>query len=214
MIRTTKPPFACLMRAHAAAGRPASALAAYATMRERLAEDLGVDPVDETEDLHTAVLLGQVGRAPPAPDQEGGPSIVGRAAELAELDRRLASVAAGATAGVVLEGEAGIGKTAVLDQWVAGARSVALVLTGRCDELGRELPLQPVLDGLAAHLRHLAPDVAEAVLGDAGPTLGPLLGRAPLQPSKRVDPTTVVDPAVGSGNVVREPARGGRARRR
>ena len=47
-----------LMRAYAAAGRPASALAAYARVRERLSEDLGVDPAPETEELHTLILLG------------------------------------------------------------------------------------------------------------------------------------------------------------
>ncbi len=86
-------------------------------MRERLAEDLGVDPVVETEDLHTAVLLGEVGAAPRT-GEVGEPSIVGRGPELDQLDGRLAAVMAGATAAVVLEGEAGIGKTAVLDQWV------------------------------------------------------------------------------------------------
>lgn len=45
-----------LMRAHVAMGRPASALAAYAEVRSRLAEHLGVSPVDETEALHAAIL--------------------------------------------------------------------------------------------------------------------------------------------------------------
>ena len=46
-----------LMRAHAALGRPASALAAYAEVRARLAEDLGVSPAAETEALHSEILL-------------------------------------------------------------------------------------------------------------------------------------------------------------
>ncbi|MEP7055006.1 MAG: BTAD domain-containing putative transcriptional regulator [Actinomycetota bacterium] len=44
------------MSALARAGRPATALAAYAAARERLAEDLGVDPAEETTALHTALL--------------------------------------------------------------------------------------------------------------------------------------------------------------
>jgi DNA-binding SARP family transcriptional activator len=185
-----------LMRAHAAAGRPASALAAYARVRERLAEDLGVDPVQETEDLHTAVLLGHVGIAAPVRSRHGDSSIVGRNAELDQLERQLATVAAGATAAVVIEGEAGIGKTALLDQWEQRAMATGLVLSGRCDELGRELPLQPILDGLAAHVRQLAPDDVALVLGEAAPTFRPLLGGVPA-PQADGGPTTVVDPAIG-----------------
>ena len=54
-----------LMRAHAAAGRPASALAAYADVRARLADDLGVSPSEETEALHQS-LLGEEPASPAA----------------------------------------------------------------------------------------------------------------------------------------------------
>lgn len=138
-----------LMRAHAAAGKPASALAAYARARERLAEDLGVDPTRETEHLHTSILL-----APDAPAHTH--ALVGRDRELAALDR--------ATGGVVIEGEAGIGKTALLDAWLASRPA----LRGRCDELGRELPLQPILDALASHLDADDLDVAGVADNAAG----------------------------------------------
>jgi DNA-binding SARP family transcriptional activator len=45
-----------LMRAHVAAGRPASALAAYAAMRTRLRDELGVSPDWRTEVVHTDAL--------------------------------------------------------------------------------------------------------------------------------------------------------------
>ncbi len=69
-----------LMRARTAAGRPGSALAAYIRVRERLAEDLGVPPTEETEALHDAIVVGHLGpggAVPPAP-----PELVGRDAEL------------------------------------------------------------------------------------------------------------------------------------
>ena len=53
-----EPALCILMTAQVANGRPASALGAYAEMRARLAEELGVDPTPETEELHRAVLLG------------------------------------------------------------------------------------------------------------------------------------------------------------
>ena len=46
-----------LMASHAAAGRAASALAAFARVRERLVDDLGVSPSAETEALHEEILL-------------------------------------------------------------------------------------------------------------------------------------------------------------
>lgn len=45
-----------LMRAHVAAGRPASALAAYAEMRARLRDELGVSPDSRTEAVHSYAL--------------------------------------------------------------------------------------------------------------------------------------------------------------
>jgi DNA-binding SARP family transcriptional activator len=89
-----------LMRAHVVAGRPASALAAYAAVRERLAEDLGVSPTSETEALHDAVVLdpasvAAVAPAPPAPSTPRGdrfdPLVHRARAELAGLDFDAAS---------------------------------------------------------------------------------------------------------------------------
>lgn len=186
-----------LMRAHAAAGRPASALAAYARVRERLVEDLGVSPVEETEALHTAILLGRID-TPGGAERRAARSrrVVGRDRELAALDRALASAVAGQSNLVVVEGEAGIGKTALVDEWTERVSARALVLAGRCDELGRDLPLQPILDGVAVQLRRLPEPDAAAVLGDSAEVLGPLLGRVPDAGATR-GPTTVNDPAAG-----------------
>jgi DNA-binding SARP family transcriptional activator len=47
---------ALLMTALVRAGRPASALAEYASFRERLGDDLGADPSSETDAINTAIL--------------------------------------------------------------------------------------------------------------------------------------------------------------
>jgi DNA-binding SARP family transcriptional activator/tetratricopeptide (TPR) repeat protein len=186
-----------LMRSHGAAGRPASALAAYARMRERLAEDLGVDPAQETEALHTAILLSDGALAGPestaATESEG---LIGRAPEMAALNGWLARAQGGECILAVVEGEAGIGKTTLVSSWSGGLHGQALVISGRCDELGRDLPLQPVLDALGAHLRTLLPSDVEAVLADAEPVLGPLLGRFSAG-AVHSRPTTVADPDAG-----------------
>jgi DNA-binding SARP family transcriptional activator len=187
-----------LLRAHAAAGRPASALAAYARTRRRLLEDLGTEPTESTQQLHTEILLARADPRDDVPAAGGRRPIVGRAAELAALDARLARVAAGGTAYVVVEGEAGIGKTALLARFTAGVAGRAEVLAGRCDELGRGMALQPVLDALEAHLLRADPPVARAVLGDDAPLVGPLLGTgsAPLAAgAAAASPRVQPDPA-------------------
>jgi DNA-binding SARP family transcriptional activator len=172
-----------LMSAHLGAGRPASALAAYARVRHRLAEDLGVPPTAETEALHNVALVAADGDtggpAPAIPATRAAPApagLVGRDAELAVLDAALAEVAGGATTLVIVEGDTGMGKTMLVDAWAARARAVATVLWGRCDELGRDLPIQPVADALADHLRAAGTERAAVVVGDDAATLAPLLG--------------------------------------
>jgi len=168
-----------LMRAHVAAGRPASALAAYVRVRERLAEDLGVSPTAETEALHDAVVLEE---APPA-DTVARTPLPGRDAEVALLDAALerASVSPQPRA-VDVVGEAGIGKTALVEHWCQGITDRAFVLVGRCDPPGRALPLQPVVDALAAHVdtsEVLAPLLGGDV-GEATVVAAPDAGRARL----------------------------------
>ena len=167
-----------LMRSHLAAGRPASALAAYSRVRTRLAEELGVSPTAETEAVYERALTAdQTAPAHTSAPTPAARSFVGRAAELAVLDRALTEAAGGATPVLSIEGDAGIGKSTLVEHWAerAGSRGV-VVLRGRCDELGRDLPLQPVSDALAVHLRASGSERAAAIVGPDGDTLAPLLG--------------------------------------
>jgi predicted ATPase/DNA-binding SARP family transcriptional activator len=54
------------LRALAAAGRPAEALAAFEDLRRGLAETLGTDPSPTLRDLHAAILRGEVREGPAA----------------------------------------------------------------------------------------------------------------------------------------------------
>ena len=181
-----------LMRAHAAAGRPASALAAYARARERLSEDLGVDPVKETEELHTAILLSEPSVTAGVSSSRAAVRLVGRAGELERLDGALAEARAGGATSVVIEGEAGIGKTALVNAWLSAQADDTATFVGRCDELGRGLPLQPLLDALAVHVRH-HPDL------DVPASLATLLG--PIAAGAASQPTTVTDPVGGQAQL-------------
>lgn len=75
-----------LMRAHAAAGRPASALAAYADVRARLRDDLGVSPDLATEELHHRILGAEERAAAPATSDGWDPLVQRARVELASND--------------------------------------------------------------------------------------------------------------------------------
>ncbi len=121
-----------VVRALASSGDAAGALAAYERMRERLLEDLGLDPSAEAAELQHRILEGDVRRRVPVPRP---PVAAPPAAELPFVGRRLELEAAlatvsGATPGVVLlSGEAGIGKSRLIGE--VASRSTVPVLYGR-----------------------------------------------------------------------------------
>ncbi|SMO98188.1 Transcriptional regulatory protein, C terminal [Geodermatophilus aquaeductus] len=118
------------------AGRQGEALAALREVRTRLADELGVDPGPELRALEEAVLAQApsllpargpapvVGRPAPAAAPAAAPVAVlapevprpvGRDAELAALHAAADRAAAGSVEVALLAGEAGSGKTTVLD---------------------------------------------------------------------------------------------------
>ncbi|MGH3175907.1 MAG: ATP-binding protein, partial [Streptosporangiaceae bacterium] len=168
-----------LLRAHVLGGRVAGALSLYASARERMADELGTDPSPETTALYTAILRGELTGPRPAASARAGPVLVGRDDELAYLEA-IASRARDPAEVVVVDGEAGIGKTTLLRAW-AGRRTAAgdTVLIASCGPLDRSMPLDALLTALAALLRGLGPDAAADVLGADAALLGPLLNLAP-----------------------------------
>ncbi len=114
-------PHGQLMRALHALGRPAEALAVFAALRERLADELGADPSAELADIHLAVLRAEA--APPVrrpPAQLTG--LVGREAELAAIAERLAGARL-----VTLVGPGGVGKTRLAVEAACGPGEVCFV---------------------------------------------------------------------------------------
>jgi len=186
-----------LMRAHVAAGRPASALAAYVRVRERLADDLGVSPTPQTEALHDAIVLDEPPTELASNSEAGDTALPGRTAELGALDAALERVLAGATYTVSIGGEPGIGKSALLNAWIPRATTKALVLAGRCDPLGRDLPLQPIIDAIAAHLSGRSLEERLTVLGGDAAEIASLLGVATAGAGAAPGPTLVSDPELG-----------------
>ena len=84
--------------------------------------------------------------------------LIGRTRELAEVERVVADVAAGAPEILVISGEPGIGKTRLLAELAgrAAARRYA-VLTGRGTELELAAPFAALVEALDGFLRSLGP---------------------------------------------------------
>src|SRR5690625_3546659 len=107
-----------LMATLAAAGRRSDALAAYRATRERLVEELGIDPGPQLRSLHESILLGGGTTESDLPRPHQLPAapttLVGGEEELEQVDR---AVPAGGGGTVVLTGAPGIGKTALALTW-------------------------------------------------------------------------------------------------
>ena len=172
-----------LLRAYVAGGQVAAALAAYAQARERLAAELGTDPSPPTVALYTAILRGEVPAPPPVPARRPA-GLVGRDDELAYLDTIAGRARDGPTELVVVDGEAGIGKTALLRAWAAQRAAAGdTVLLASCGQLDRAMPLDALLAALSALLRRLGPDATADLLGPDAVTLTALLGSPPEAPA-------------------------------
>jgi DNA-binding SARP family transcriptional activator/tetratricopeptide (TPR) repeat protein len=108
-------------------GRQSEALTAYRALRDRLVDELGVDPTGDVTRLHDAILRRDVApreaeraAATPRPAQlpAGPPTFVGREDELAVLNGLAARTnAAGQAAVCAITGTAGVGKTALTVHW-------------------------------------------------------------------------------------------------
>ncbi|GAA3173183.1 LuxR family transcriptional regulator [Blastococcus jejuensis] len=103
------------------------------------------------------------------------PVLVGRERELAQLRAAVARTAAGEPGVVLVGGEAGVGKSRLLDA-AFGDASGMRVLTGGCIELGGEgLPLVPLVEALRTVVRTTPSGDLDRLLGPARRELARLL---------------------------------------
>jgi DNA-binding NarL/FixJ family response regulator len=114
------------------------------------------------------------------------PELVGREPELGALRAGLTRATDGGPGIVVVAGEAGIGKTRLIEEFAGRARSDgARVLVGGCLDLADDgLPYAPLTEALRTYLRDLPPDRIASVLGPARDEIGRLLpGIGPIAPA-------------------------------
>ena len=151
-------PAAMLATALYRGGRQGDALTVLRDLRARLDDELGVDPSDEVQDLEQRILRQDPSlRPPPAavslPVAVPHHRLAGRAPELQVLGQAWARASGGSVATVLVRGEAGIGKTKLVEEFLdtvvraegGGAR------WGRCSPVAGAPPYWPwsqVLGGL------------------------------------------------------------------
>lgn len=162
------------LRLHYLAGDRAGAIRRYAQLRQLLDDEMGVLPMGETRALYDAILTDNLPRpaAPagllpeasrlaaagpaPAPAAAAPPApFVGRADELARLGAQLGPhTPRGARRLVVIEGEPGIGKTRLAQEFLLASGTLAL--WGSARDLEQALPYQPIIEALRHLLAHPA----------------------------------------------------------
>ncbi|MGW8883591.1 helix-turn-helix transcriptional regulator [Streptomyces sp. NPDC055749] len=98
------------------------------------------------------------------------PVFIGRADELALLTDALVRASAGEPQALLIGGEAGVGKTRLVEEFLAVAdRRDAVVAVGGCVEIGADgLPFAPFATALRALRRTLPEELAEALAGQEG----------------------------------------------
>lgn len=198
-----------LMSLHAARGDRAAAVAQYRECVRLLERELAVTPLAETTALYRSVVSEEHGHPGRLRASEGGTAavatplggpatprqlpLVGRDAE---RDAILAA-ASGAARLVLIEGEAGIGKSRLLDELVERVRARrGVALVSRCDPGARDLAYAPATDWLRAALTDARAgwpaSVPPAARGEAARLLPEL-----------ADATTRSDDAAGPPDVAR-----------
>ena len=174
-----------LMLAHYRSDRQADALQAYQDARNRLVDDLGIEPSERLRGLERAVLaqdpklrLVAVHERDTAkrPVRVKDGTFVGRERELDELVAGLDDACAGRGRLFLLVGEPGIGKTRLTDELVQQARTRQVrVLIGRCWEVGGAPPYWPWVQALREYVNAAARERLRAQLGPGAADLAVLL---------------------------------------
>ncbi|TDD61464.1 hypothetical protein E1263_07090 [Kribbella antibiotica] len=165
-----------VMQALYLTGRRQAAIGVYQRLRSATIESLGAEPSGQLISLNDKIVRddpalcwtvdGVPGVTRPIPlvskpIRAVHRGLIGREAEGATLRAAVRSVSQG-TGGVVwLEGEQGIGKTALLAEAVTGVKGCQLAWT-TADELGQGVPLRALVDAL--DVTRLSPDPRRAAL--------------------------------------------------
>jgi DNA-binding SARP family transcriptional activator len=151
-----------LMEGYARAGQRAEALRQYDMLQKALRDELGVEPLPETEALRDAIMNNAFDAVLPEQRSSEARSarrqiamsdghspmspFVGRAAEKAVLDACYQQALGGHTQIALIGGEMGIGKTRLWRDWSASLPAGTRILEARGLESTQSLPFAPMVE--------------------------------------------------------------------
>lgn len=106
-----------------------------------------------------------------------GNGFVGRSEDLAQFDAAITRAATGEPTTFLVAGEAGVGKTRLVSEWVSRAGGIgAVTLVGSCVQLrSAAVPYAPVVEALRGLVRDLGAGRVRQLLGAGHPAVGQLL---------------------------------------
>ena len=164
-----------LMRLQVQLGQRGAALRQYQHCVSVLRSELGVEPEAETRQLYQEILqqrttpratpAGRRPRVPKVPETRPAETpLIGRDAEVAQLREALDRAAAERGGLLVVLGEAGVGKSRLVEELISHARQRdARVLLGRSYESDQILLFGPVVDALRTGRVGEDPEVLDAL---------------------------------------------------
>jgi predicted ATPase len=183
-----------LITLYAAIGDRSAATRQFEHCTVALERELGVSPLPETRTAYQAILEGQ-----PSVPQPRAPSpvwatlpsldvpLIGRDGALRRLETVYADVCVVQGKVVLISGEAGIGKSRLMQEFATRLTSEAIVVVGGGHEAEQDLPFWPLVEALRPHLPDLGrvmPNMAPAYLAELArlwPELRRLLADLPVQ---------------------------------
>jgi tetratricopeptide (TPR) repeat protein len=175
-----------LIRAYADAGNRAAALRQFARLKGLLGKELGLRPAPESVALYEGIARGPAAVAPVA----SAAPMVGREGELAAAMEVLWRLDAGRGGGLLVSGEAGIGKTRLCEALLAEASaSGRTTLRGATRVEEGALPYAPIAEAVDRLLLE-RPDLAAALSEGAQLEIARLTAASPAAVPE-VDPGTV-----------------------
>lgn len=149
-----------LIELYAATGDRGAALRQFEHCVAVMERELGVSPLPETRAIYQAVLEGQSSRPqrPMArPTWATLPGLraplIGREETLARLQQAFAEARSGHGAMILVSGEAGIGKSRLMQEFATRLQGRALVLTGAGQPGAQTMPYQPIAQALRSGLQ-------------------------------------------------------------
>ncbi|MEM7531321.1 MAG: AAA family ATPase [Chloroflexota bacterium] len=144
---------------HYLAGDRSGAIRRYEQFQQLLIDEMGVPPMDETHALYDAIITDRYHPDPMImlpPTQvrttQSTPTELPFVGRLTALDSLAHSTNTHKL--VLVEGEAGIGKSRLLTEYIQQLNHTALPLIGHARELESELPYQPIVEALRT-LHHI-----------------------------------------------------------